>query len=331
MRVILLWFLWIGTSALLAFPALGQEARCAELGSVCRCSETYDGTGFETHGSGSKVGVTGDGNSTKQCSDTYNLEDSVVSRFILQDETGMPAGNQVSKVLRYDASAGANKVWTHTGLAAGTKRRCIRNYFRLGTGYLRNTEGINFKCDGGKFQEQQLDGALAQLQVGSGGCSGATCPFTMRHIWTGHGTHNHNNLAHPGSVTGDLPYADCVDEWCIIETCISGDYDAGATEFFHEGYVRRLSDGKTQTWNRLSMGSGYDAGSSFQTSWAPNGFRGNDTLTCLDETAPEPGHWREHSYTMLAEWTTDEGQFIGAASEIEGGASEPTGVLALNP
>jgi hypothetical protein len=323
-----------------AGSAMAQEQRCNQLGSVCQCSERLDTNTFSwdnTPNSSEDVNPT-DTNS-KECRGgksitvgEQNGNSSQITYLVPTAETGMPAGNTVNYVWRWNRGQGYILGATTNTIQSSTKRMCYRQYIRMSPTYdggdIR-TDPSSPNCDGGKFAQfwWTLDHGGYQVQMGSGGCAGRNCEFFLGvPDWNAQPAHNMD-------FTGSLKYSDCYGQWCRLEMCVSGDFNGNTGSFFLEGYAVRLSDGKQKTWPRYNMGPGDPAnghpGLTLANGWIVNGFRGdgNDPLTCtngIPQDATNRGAWRDISYLMHAEWPVDvPGTFIGPAVEVEGGSGAP--------
>lgn len=321
-------FFWVGS-------ATAQEQRCNELGSVCQCSERLDTNAFawdNTPQASEEVNPT-DTNS-KQCRGgkaiqvgEQNGNSAQITYLLPTAETGMPAVNSVNYVWRWNRGQGYILGYGNTPLQPSTKRLCYRHYLRMSPNYDGGniaTDPTSPNCDAGKFNQQKWSQTY-DLQSGSAGCAGRNCDFA----W---GVPGWPGFSQPGNVFPadiDFNYSDCYGQWCRFETCVSGDFAGGTGNFFAEGYIRRLSDGKQRNWRRYNLGAGNPGLNMGVAPWIVNGFRGdaNDPGTCTNgfpQDATNRGAWREVSYLMQAEWPVDvSGTFIGPAREIEGAAGSP--------
>jgi hypothetical protein len=180
------------------------------------------------------------------------------------------------------------------------------------------TDPSSPNCDAGKFSQFKWNQTY-DIQTGSGGCAGRNCSFF-------YGAPGWNKPGVNFPAINSLKYSECYGQWCRWETCVSGDFAGGTGNFYAEGHVVRLSDGKRVDWPRYNLGPGTPGLSMNTAPWIVNGFRGdgNDPMTCTNgfpQDATNRGAWREVSYLMQAEWPADvPGTFIGPAPEVEGAA-----------
>ena len=233
----------------------------------------------------------------------------------------MPVGNTVDYVWRRTLGYNAAHLLGVPALRSGVQRVCVRLYARYSSDYLTGPP----ICDGGKWSEMGFVDSNHSLQTGTGG----GVPYlSWRGFWPGYSGAKFNHPPGDPPNDGDLDWRDCLGtNWCRIETCVSGDFGAGTGEFFIEGEALGLESGIARQWPRFSLGSSGNPGTTMLVPWIWNGFRGPDSLTCpgTPDPTPEgtpPVGYVEISHGMQAEWTTDTpGLFIGAASEVEGGAA----------
>jgi len=297
---------WFASLALLltswASAAIAAESRCTELGVNCTCSEPLN-TQSWTSGGGGFVNP-GD-STTLQCGGGSPWYPD--SKLVVVPETGMPAGNQVNYVWRYNYGSGMAVFLGNKQPKPTTKRMCTRYYLRLSSNYFDNG------CDGGKYIDFQPGKPTYQLQLGSGGYVG---PFNLAQWWPPTGATN-------APRSGTLQTTDCAGQWCRMEECISGDFAGGTGTFYSEARVVRISDGLSVQFPRDELGT--TAPGSWGEVWIADNFRGNDEFTCHPSTnRPNPAAWRDNSYAMQAEWAVDQpGVFIGPAYEVEGGNAAP--------
>lgn len=296
--------------ALLGSSAHAQEARCLELGQNCDCSEPMDTTATSIREGHDFA----DSPSGSECDKFQVYFETNKSNVTTTAETGMPAGNTVDRVLEIP-SDGESIVWLKGRMSVdgSIKRSCIRYYKMVSTDYSGvGPNNVGCPSERNKIIQFQFGGTQVQLQERSDGS-----------ICTGPGTGNDYapiTLTNPAAGFGNfdlLPRADWEDcwntnGWCRIEMCASGDLNRGENIKF-QAKVTSLRDGvdhyseQNRFWN---------PGSGMQTFTAGDLFHGQGQGGIGTE-------WISHF--MQASWTTNQNQWIGAASEIEGDYEPPVG------
>lgn len=275
-----------------AAPAWAQEQRCQELGTACACSEPLDTSSFATVND--RWVNPSDSPSATQCEGELGNGASWYPEAFAspEPESGMPGGNTV------------NRVWRNTGIGvshltgstprSNSKRMCIRHYFNLSSDY---SAAVGSACHANKLTQAGFGNSSHVIS----GQRFSTSTWSLT-------AHNFSKIgdSHRLAEQGSLSLDDCRNTWCRAEICLSGDLAQG-DGIYAEGYVERVSDGKRKTWVRTFLGD--SDGSSAQRPWIANMYRGG---SCNGD--------RAFSHAMQAEWTTDAGQFIGAAYEVEGGS-----------
>jgi len=296
--------------AFVAVAAYGQEARCTELGSGCICSEPFQMTGFAQAGGGAFWNP--NDTSTKQCDAeggtgyaiSRNTQDIVAST----DATALaalPVGHSISRFMR----AGSN----HTGIFFGGNSQSISSSFvRISARwYVYYTPTYDFKnegsCTNSKVTEHD---------------------HNSRIDYTG-GFHTYNYI----SGDGWSPGADC---------CSSGPVGTG-------GSLLTTSSVLKGKWWRYEVVMTNRNGPDFRIQFFAKNVTDNGTEIpvidlwnngAVDNLTPPTlmskiafNHYRETScqgwigtsHYMVAGWTSDTGQRISAASEIEGGGGPAPG------
>src|SRR5262245_44049586 len=155
-------FVWVGS-------ATAQEQRCNELGSVCQCSERLDTASYVCSSGNCSVGndlsINPTDTNSKQCygGDAIALgevnspvEPNQGQFLSTPDETGMPPGNTVGKVWRWNRGQGFFNGYGNSTLRSSTKRLCYRHYLRLSPNYDGGniaTDPTSPNCNAGKFNE----------------------------------------------------------------------------------------------------------------------------------------------------------------------------------
>ncbi len=301
--------------------AVAQEARCAELGSDCWCSEPLnndDGTITEPHDFSDSPNAT-ECNAGSQGGATSHWGDSIeemTSTFPSLDYGGSDIPTHVLSSYAYDPFEppfgnenrrdGGIFVEGDILVTASTQRACIRYYFVV-TNDFTGVGGNSGDCP--SERNKMIEGKFArysQFQAmerdWSNSCHG---PGTSRPYEPFDFT---NQVDKRWLYDEDLDWNDCNEDtgWCRHELCVAGDLDGG-NDLTVDSYITTLSDGQTYEVIDAAL---YPDGAGALTRLAVNMFHGQGY---------QPEGTRYVSHMMVAGWDTDTGQYIGAASEIEGG------------
>ena len=280
-----------------ASPAAGAEQRCTELGANCSCSEPLNTNLFTTFNSSF---VNPADSTTKQC-----VGESLVyggasywsggGNLRIDAESGMPSGNTVNWVWTSTQTSGTTKI-DAAPPASATRRMCSRLYAKFSNDYQGTGEG---SCQNNKIMW------APQYQ--------SSLPNSENYVTQGGGAPSWG-ISHAGFSTSDgvvtgsgsiLNHHDCMTSWCRFEMCMGGNVLAG-TNLYVDGSVVVLNDGRTQTFPRTFIGNA-------------NGAPANRNQPYLAYRQGTCAGTRSVSHVISAEWTTDAGQHIGKAYEVEGG------------
>lgn len=285
-----------------------SEQRCTDLGSSCICSEPFQMTGFD---SGPDFWNPND-TSTKECGVEAADDDGAIVRTasdvtVRSDSTALdelPTGHSVA---RY-ASAGSGHTGTFYvghGIAVSSSfvRVAARVYVWKTSTYQHKGDG---SCNNSKFF--QGDGWNTDLDVGSN-----LHMLNTSGEWT-------PDVDCCSSGPGDgLDFDSLKGKWWRFEPTM---IDRDGPNFRLIIYAKNITDDEAEfeciDTNDAPICSGSNCRPQdpdvLQSTMTVNGHRDG---TCS-------GHMGV-IYYMYAGWTTDSGQRIGAASEVEGGGSSPGG------
>jgi hypothetical protein len=299
--VIVLLLLW-------SLPALAEEARCTELGANCFCSEPFQMTGFTQSGGGSFWNPTD--STTKECTTeaanhpiSRNTQDIQVST----DATAMaalPAGHTAARFVR----AGNG----HTGIFwMGSSTAIPASYTRIAARwYIWHTPVFDFKpenaCTNSKIAEFDFS-ANARVDYTNGFHSyGYTSPWTPSIDCCFSG---------PGPAAGTAS-SNFKGKWWRFEAVMT--HRAGPN-FRIQFYAKNITDNGPE----LTLIDLYDSNwSGAQGPLYPVNLTPPYLLSALlvnNYRQDTCQGWLGVMYYMTAGWTTDAGQRIGVAPEVEGG------------
>jgi hypothetical protein len=210
-------------------------------------------------------------------------------------------------VQRINPSSKNEMVWL-TSADTTSRRLCMRVYRRFTANHVTSPS----QCESNKQQEF----AMTAIQHSNLGGS--------FFLWAGgmSSPPSGNELSTTGARMGPR---ECSSAWCRQEICISAtspDNLWNAQGITLEGYVTQVGVANPLRMNYTRTFVGNRQGGSFRgTEFYPvSGYRGINN--CSSSSADSAGY-SYISHSMIAAWTTDAGQFIGAASEVEGGGTTP--------
>ncbi len=304
----------------------GIEARCTELGANCIASEPMNTPTFT-----SSVG--GDSSCTPGLSESVDFDDSTGAKELghvlhgcggvrMVPATGDAAvpnsSGPITHVMKLVPSTDTNgATWMAKSLASGGyKRACMRVYRKHSSPFA----GFN-ACGAHKIQEMWWGGATTLQTTDYGGRIGIAALGSIQEgnygsLCTGDGT-PYQCCFGPGDgcygqeLRGNarVYVSNCTSNWCRFEMCVSAaDLNTG-TGISVDGVIRQVGVASPiiQTTPPFFTGNGAGGGLQLQIL---NDYRQSCT-TGTDYTYSTHG--------MVAAWTTDTGQTIGAACEVEGG------------
>lgn len=292
--------------------AEAQEQRCLDLGANCVCSEPLNtnAMGFD----GTLYFNPGDSNS-KQCAGERNTGESMLgyngSSFTAVAPTGLPAGINYVWETRRARSAQGSKVTD-----PAVRRVCHRAYVKYSSDYQWKDQGSGGTCDANKAAEVHYSG-------GPPGGSALHWDFAeggdaWRLTIINFGGQAPYNTAHSGPISLD----DCKGEWCRLEICESGEIKAGKN-LSAEAYVTVVTGakaGQQEVWAKRSIGDKAVGTTDYDTPWILNLYRQGQCAGV-----------KQITHSMQAAWTSDSGQLIGAAQEVEGAGGGTSGGGGTSP
>lgn len=320
----------------------GIEARCTELGSNCVCSERFNASGY-TKQSGIDYWQPNDiGSNTKPCwvdgVTNYPIATSLTLTSAATNSgtayTTLPSGHSVSYVLQfpmdYDSSVfyGNEENQQHTPSYKRLAARWYVNHVRNGAGEF-DWAGEN-GCIASKLGEF---GSSVLLEHSQG---------NLLHLRGFQGWNPAIDIGSLGPSAGGQPYRTTGKEWwenawvrvevVIVNTSgtgSGGEAFSSANSWQAFVYVKKM--GESQEWEGVNTAAyddftnpsqpwdhtiNYKPGGTTNKLWGDN-FRSKTSGACRGTYAV--------SHYMMAGWTTDAGQRIGAATEVEGSGGGGSG------
>jgi hypothetical protein len=291
--------------SLMSFHASAQEARCSEIeaaGGTCICSEPLQATSYPEDVANDFKNP--NDSSTKQCSQDgvtggaiTRTADDVVASTDATALAALPSGNSVARFVRAASDhQGTFMVGSNASVSGSISRLAAR-------WYIYHTPTFNFKLEGTCENSK-----IAELS------NGALIDYTTPNF------HTYNYLTWSPSVdcctSGPGPDNN-VDpdtmrgKWWRFEVVMTNRSGPG---FELEMYGKNITDDSAE----IQMIKLTDNGSvsnetppSIMSVILSNNHRFSSSGSCLG--------WIGLSHYMMAGWTSNAGQRIGAASEIEGG------------
>jgi len=286
--------------------ASAAEKRCNDLGANCVCSEPLNTSSYVA---ASSNGWNPADSTTKECNNGYALW--VRGDWSPQSASGLGLPSGIQYVARRGPESGSDSTQLagRTGVVtSATRRVCVRFYTRYSSDYQAKNLPV---CEANKFSEFAFGGANALFHWDW--AESRAERFTVIN-WDGNGD-GKPDASYNLTKSGPLTIEDCRNQWCYAEMCASGPIQTGA-DIYAEGHVRGVSDGKRVDWPKKRIGKacnkGVCSGGNLAAVLIVNAYR---QKTC--------GGSRYISHAMQAQWDSDQGQFIGPAYEVEGGASSP--------
>lgn len=215
----------------------------------------------------------------------------------------------------------------------GVKRMALRWYSYHTADYQWNQDGT---CTNGKIghisQQDYGQGPLLTLTHNDSGSDGTKLYSFIDGVWNwrwaGHsGFDGFNGAPRPGS---GMTVSQMRGKWWRHEIVVrrprNTDSQAGGLGFDFSYFVRNITDNGTEIEDmRMSSGcNGCITGGNFVWNTGVYPTQDTDTLHTEFYRADNCTGTQGWVYAALATWTTDAGQRIGAASEVEGGTDGST-------
>ena len=291
-----------------------NEARCTALGANCICSSSFDTDNFVDDATWTSslidpskwtVRYTEADATTEECSNASRSADDTDGGWFgstghsLNSSPGFLAGSTSTYAWSITSDGGTHQAKHNEAPSAGADvRQCLRYYVNFTTGY-------DWACSGGNEPASRKQARLLFNDSGS-------CHFLEATSggWYWDSTIDGGETSDAWTTNGD-PGTECTgaNNWCRVEVCVAGNLVAqtGMTLY---GRVNDASDGTllaSDTWVTGLTGTGSSLSTEVEF------YR----ESCSSST-------RSVSHMMIAEWATDADQWIGAASEIEGGGGAAT-------
>lgn len=310
-----------------------NEARCAELGANCICSENLNSTSYSMAG-GTNWGVHDNTTTTKECG-----IDGVAGAFLTLSGGGgisafnstwqavssgesvnaLPAGHTNTYVLKNNG--GGQFVGTNFQSSDPAARRSIRFYRYYSPTYTFQSD-TGSSCNGNKIA-QFFPGPVWTIEGGAWSFYGTG---TSQGAWdnTDASVNCCSGLG-PGN-TGTAPTtAQLKGKWLRYEAVIHN-AKPGMSPSWFEAYVKNVTDNTPEV--RVidtRIPKNFPDGGNWTTSAATNLHPAKeisglviDLFHQQNGSTPCQGY-NAVSHFLAAAWSTDSGQRIGAAVEIEGG------------
>lgn len=324
---------------LFASSAWATSSRCDELGAACVCDEPLNNATF-SQVPGAAWAWNASDTSTLECR-TSGQDGGVIendgSPLDLVRETAasnatmfnaLPAGHSLTYVWRSQVDSGIGP--TGTKFISGTHptaRRGVRFYRYYSTDH-RFTDGVAPNCNSGKVFQGGYNGSYTSgpMYVAvSGGWSVYDISTSLQ--WS---STVEFSPPFPGG-TSDLPgESDLKGKWIRYEVYVNNTGTTGTTSF--EWYMKNVTDNLPEITLMNTAGYAPMNGvhpTSELVDFNANGFRRNNGDFCDGYIA--------QSHFLAAAWSSNAGQRIGAATEIEGGGggsssgSHPSGTKKMSP
>ena len=275
------------------------------LGGACLCSEPLN---TQSYTGGGPTGFKNPGDSTsKQCGNSIGFT-VFASPIYGTAPVGMPAAANVQYVMRNDATGDSGGIVEGVAVSGTSiKRLCTRAYFYLSPDY---------QYKGGTCQANKA----AQLGWADNLGANQALHWDMR---AGEGDWPLTIIGFGNSYNIDgnpktLSTGDCRGQWCRMELCASSSQSGSVgtgTGLYAEARVNIITGpkaGTVQNWPKTFIGDAPVQGR-VGAPWIMNMYRQG---SCTG--------YKLVSHAMQAAWTTDSGQWIGPAVEIEGNGNDVT-------
>jgi|CXWL01.1.fsa_nt_gi hypothetical protein len=303
-----------------------SESRCAALGANCICSEPLNtATYAPVNGAWWNPGDT----TTKECLSEGQgaIQNGGGFQYIAAasgaDINALPAGHTNTYVLRDDSPNNGGFIGGRAPAGTPTARRAIRFYKFFSSDY-NAQEDTAGGCNANKiaqFGRLWYEGPMFTTEGGE---------WTIYDINTSLGFNQTVDCCvgpGPGNAQNGPSMSGLRGKWWRFEFIVHNAAPSGPGTYFEE-YIKNVTDnGPELKVLDTSQTQNMAAGDSWGTNLATNlhVVGGNlDTLLInafrSSNSAPCTGY-ASFSHYLMAAWSTDAGQRIGAAAEIEGGVA----------
>lgn len=309
--------------------AAGNEARCDELGANCICSEPMNTATWDNALSG--VWFDPADTTTKECSSS-----GVVAGGVLEDGSGfrysavssgeainnLPAAHSNTYVLMVDDGGGGQFLGHKFSGSDPTALRAIRfyKYYSASPAY----DWVGGSClNSNKLAQMGWNGA------GSGGpmFTETAGTWSFYDINTAYGFNQSVDCCDgpgPGESATGPDLASLRGKWIRYEILIHNASTSGTVSF--EWYMKNVTDNTAEIRlvdSTQSNGSGVGKWSTTNASTLALSNEINEMSINMFRNGTCAGS-ASFSHFLAAAWSTDAGQRIGAATEIEGGGGSST-------
>lgn len=323
---------WIPLFVVLLLPtaanAAGNEARCDELGANCICSEPMNTATWDN--ALNNIWFDPADTTTKECSTSGvvaggALEDGSGFRYSAASSgeqiTNLPAGHTNTYVLKVNDGGGGQFFGHKYSGSDPTARRAIRFYKY----YSSNYDWVGGAClNSNKIAQGGWNGA------GTGGpmmteTAGTWSFYDINTLYGWNQSVDCCSGPGPGESETGPSLSSLRGKWVRYEFILHNATTSGTTRF--EWYMKNVTDNTPEIrlvdtsisnaqWTSTNASTlGF---TTVMDEFSINMFRNG---TCAGSAA--------FSHYLAAAWSSDAGQRIGAATEIEGGSSSPSIVIFL--
>lgn len=308
--------------------AAGNEARCNALGANCICSEPMNTNSYPLQAGGfteqwNPADTTG---SDKQCNGADEVGAGALISGTSLAGSGVNSGEAITRL-----PVGHTNTWVfkntnpdvgtflghHDNVGSPTARRAIR-FYRYYSDDWTSHGGCNSNKVaqfGTSFPQSPVFTSEAGPWSWSVGPQGGDGWNQTIDCCSSGGPGNAGTVPSPSEMRG---------KWWRIEIVIHNAASGGAPTTF-QAWVKNVTDNgaeqlvmdtsQTNAQWTSTMATNLHRTSTMNFMGIDN-FRSSNAATCFGFTA--------HSHFLYAAWSTDAGQRIGAASEIEGGGGDTT-------
>lgn len=288
------------------------EARASDPDLIALVSEPFQATSYTDLSGGDHWGPT---DSTTLESSRNGVSGAAVERSgsptASSDATALaalPAGHSVARFMRYGSG--------HNGIYfVGDDRQWSTTYVRLAARwYQYYSPDATFSGQSGCTNSKQMqlrNNMIIDLANSGGGQNHWHLYGWYQHAnWSGLPAYDSDSyVSGPGADDGPIDPSDLKGKWWRYE-CVLRNREASTADVIL--YAKNVTDNGSEL-TRIK----WSDGTAFSDRTPPNAL-GGLTINAYRESA---SGWYGFCYYMVAGWTTDEGQRIGAASEVEGGAA----------